>query len=194
MENLPDTNPGLGLGAVDQLKRQEERNKQTALEINRRVFKSNTFPKLNWQHRPASIEEEDADSDIPDSAATELSSYSAFSRTPIEASQQAQPFSSSRTTKTTAAKPAPKIENIRLKVHYADDMRYITILATTPFDEILNHIRRKFGLAGALKLRTRDEDDDMITMADQEDLDTAVAMSLDAAGAERRTAAKLEVC
>lgn len=87
----------------------------------------------------------------------------------------------------------PDIRKFRVKVHAADDIRYIMIGPTIDFAEFEGRIRGKFGFRSRLKIRMRDEGD-MITMGDQDDLDLLLSSAKDAARKEGSDMAKMEVC
>ncbi|KAF2167735.1 hypothetical protein M409DRAFT_53709 [Zasmidium cellare ATCC 36951] len=67
----------------------------------------------------------------------------------------------------------PSLRKIRLKVH-AEDMRYVMTYPDVKFEEVVEQIRNKFGFQGAFKVKMRDEEGDMVTMADAEDWEMAV--------------------
>jgi hypothetical protein len=61
------------------------------------------------------------------------------------------------------------------------------------FRDFVDQIRLKFGLRQAFKVMMR-EDGDMITMADQDDLEMAIEMAKDNAKRRREETGKMEVC
>ena len=65
--------------------------------------------------------------------------------------------------------------NLKIKVH-AEDVRYIMVPYDIEFPDLVDRIRDKFGLRRRFKIKVRDDDSDgdMITMADQDDLDIAI--------------------
>lgn len=85
-----------------------------------------------------------------------------------------------------------EIRKFRVKVHAQDDTRYIMIGADIDFGEFEGRIREKFGFRGRLRIRMRDEGD-MITMADQDDLDLLLSLARDAARKEQHDMGKMEV-
>lgn len=85
-----------------------------------------------------------------------------------------------------------EIRKFRVKVHAQDDTRYIMIGADIEFGEFEGRIREKFGFRGRLRIRMRDEGD-MITMADQDDLDLLLSLARDAARREQNDMGKMEV-
>lgn len=85
------------------------------------------------------------------------------------------------------------MQKVRVKVHANEDTRYIMIAPSISFQELVETVARKFAVVGGIKLKTRDEEGDMITMGDQEDLDMAVGMCKEVAAKERTEMGKLEV-
>jgi hypothetical protein len=77
-------------------------------------------------------------------------------------------------------------------VHAVEDTRYIIIGPTNSFSEFEGKIRDKFGFRCLLKIRMQDEGD-MITMVDQEDLDLLFSSSREAAIREGSEMGKMEV-
>jgi len=95
-----------------------------------------------------------------------------------------------------ATSPAPAVTRIiRLKVHYDDDTRYIIVQASITFAELVTSIVKKFKLHATkdLVVRTRDEDGDSITIADQEDLEAACVVCAERAAKEASEYLRLEV-
>lgn len=92
-------------------------------------------------------------------------------------------------------RPAPPtMRKIRIKVHAPEDTRYVMASAAPLFTELLKQVRSKFGLErDVIKLRIRDEDGDMITLGDQDDLDLAVAGCREVAAVEKVDMGKMEV-
>jgi hypothetical protein len=86
----------------------------------------------------------------------------------------------------------PEVRRFRTKVHAPDDIRYIMIGPTVEFAEFEGKIREKFGFQGGLKMRVQD-DGDMITMVDQEDLDLLLASAREVARREGSEMGKMEV-
>jgi hypothetical protein len=77
-------------------------------------------------------------------------------------------------------------------VHAPDDIRYIMIGPTVQFAEFETRIREKFGFKCPLKMRVQD-DGDMITMVDQEDLDLLLTSAREVARREGSEMGKMEV-
>ncbi|CRL18627.1 Octicosapeptide/Phox/Bem1p [Penicillium camemberti] len=86
----------------------------------------------------------------------------------------------------------PEIQKFRVKVHAPDDTRYIMIGPNIEFREFENRIREKFGFKCPLKMKVQD-DGDMITMVDQEDLDLLVSSAKEVAKRERSEMGKIEI-
>ena len=71
--------------------------------------------------------------------------------------------------------PDPELTSLRIKVHHADDTRYIMLSTDTPFETFTDRVREKFRLGDkGFKVKVRDEGD-LITMGDRDDWDMAVA-------------------
>lgn len=87
----------------------------------------------------------------------------------------------------------PEVRRFRVKVHALEDTRYIMVEASIAFGEFEGRIREKFGFRGLLRIRMRD-DNDMITMGDQEDLDLLMMAARDEARRENQDMGKIEVC
>ncbi|KAF2115885.1 hypothetical protein BDV96DRAFT_612483 [Lophiotrema nucula] len=83
------------------------------------------------------------------------------------------------------------VSKVRVKVH-AGDTRYVFITPDTLMREFVQSIRDKFGIRQNFKVEIRD-DDDMITMADQDDLDMAIQTAKSMARKENADMAKMEV-
>ena len=88
---------------------------------------------------------------------------------------------------------APR-QTIRLKLHYGDDTRYIVAQENVSFEELGTLIANKFKLKEIdFICKTRDEDGDLITMADQEDLEAAFVVCTERAVKEGNEHLRLEV-
>lgn len=85
----------------------------------------------------------------------------------------------------------PAMKKIRVKVH-ADDTRYVLVGTAVEFPDFVDQVRAKFGLRQAFKIKIKD-DGDMITMADQEDLDMAIEAAKSGAKREKSDMGKMEV-
>lgn len=86
----------------------------------------------------------------------------------------------------------PEIRRFRTKVHAPVDTRYIMIGATIEFAGFEARIREKFGFRCPLKMKVQD-DGDMITMVDQEDLELLLSSAREVARRERSEMGKMEV-
>jgi hypothetical protein len=89
-------------------------------------------------------------------------------------------------------KSVPDIRKIRVKVH-AEDTRYVMIGTAVEFADFIAQIRQKFGMRQNFKVKIKDEGD-MITMADQDDLEMAISQAKTDARKERADMGKMEVC
>lgn len=96
-----------------------------------------------------------------------------------------------RSPTTRTASRRPDIRTIRVKVH-AEDTRYVFIEPNKAFRDFVAQIREKFGLRQNFKIKIKDEED-MITMSDQDDLDMAIQNSRTVARREKAEMGKMEV-
>lgn len=88
---------------------------------------------------------------------------------------------------------APSMRKIRVKVHAPEDTRYVMAGALPVYTELLEQVRVKFSFKSDIRLRIRDEDGDMVTVGDQDDLDLAVMACKESAGIERAEMGKMEI-
>ncbi|KAL4807252.1 hypothetical protein BDV18DRAFT_114735 [Aspergillus unguis] len=86
----------------------------------------------------------------------------------------------------------PEVRRFRVKVHSLEDTRYIIVPPTIDFVELEARIREKFGFQMLLKIKMQDEGD-MITMVDQEDLDLLFMASREIARREGSEMGKMEI-
>lgn len=88
----------------------------------------------------------------------------------------------------------PDIRKVRVKVH-SDDVRYIMVGIAVEFPDLVDRIRDKFGMRRRFKIKIRDEDSpsEMITMADQDDLEMAMMSVKSQARKQKLEVGKLEV-
>jgi hypothetical protein len=100
--------------------------------------------------------------------------------------------SSNSNRRESARRSGPAMKKIRVKVH-ADDTRYVMVGTAVEFRDFIDQIRAKFGIRQSFKVKIKD-DADMITMADQDDLDMAIETAKSAARKERSEMGKMEVC
>ncbi|KAG6866212.1 hypothetical protein C0991_007237 [Blastosporella zonata] len=64
---------------------------------------------------------------------------------------------------------------IRVKVHYQDDVRGMTLTPETPFEEFMEKITSKFGKSiNGLSLKFKDEDGGKVTLRDDSDFELAI--------------------
>lgn len=140
------------------------------------------YTRSKQQRRPAYIEEEDEDdydgSDLDDAE------FEMMSRTK---SRRRSPARSTRSGGSNRG-AGPKI---RVKVH-AGDTRYVFVTPDQSMREFSQSIREKFGLRNNFKVEIKD-DGDMITMADQDDLEMAIQTAKSAARKEGSDMPKMEV-
>ena len=90
-----------------------------------------------------------------------------------------------------ASRRAGDIRKIRVKVH-AEDTRYVMIGTAIEFIDFVDQVRLKFGMRRSFKIKIKD-DEDMITMADQDDLDMALSSAVSGAKREGSDMGKMEV-
>jgi hypothetical protein len=86
----------------------------------------------------------------------------------------------------------PDIRNVRVKVHAHEDTRYMMFGSMVEYGDFEGKIREKFGIKSKLRIRMQDEGD-MITMGDQDDLDMLLFTAKEAARRENSDMAKMEV-
>lgn len=90
--------------------------------------------------------------------------------------------------------PAPVLRKIRVKV-FASDTRYVMIQPDVSYDTFVEQIRKKFGYAGkeSFKLKMKDEEGDMVTMGDEDDLEMLITITKEQASKEGAEMGKMEV-
>lgn len=90
--------------------------------------------------------------------------------------------------------PAAVIRKIRVKV-FASDTRYVMIQPDASYDTFVEQIRKKFGYASkeSFKLKVKDEEGDMVTMGDEDDLEMLVTITKEQASKEGAEMGKMEV-
>ncbi|KAJ9299899.1 hypothetical protein DTO271G3_2783 [Paecilomyces variotii] len=86
----------------------------------------------------------------------------------------------------------PDVRKFRVKVHAEGDIRYIMIPGSIDYGEFEGRIREKFGFRSRLRIKMKDEGD-MITMADQDDLDLLISNAKDMARREGNDMGKMEI-
>ncbi|KAF2761386.1 hypothetical protein EJ05DRAFT_263117 [Pseudovirgaria hyperparasitica] len=139
-----------------------------------------TYSRNSKSRRPMYIEEEDED-DLDDDI--DGAQFEMVSR---QKSRREAPTRSG-----TTRRGGTDVSKIRVKVH-AEDTRYVLIDPNPAFAVFADQIRTKFGIRKNFKIKIKDEDD-MITMADQDDLDMATMTALASAKREKADMAKMEV-
>lgn len=87
----------------------------------------------------------------------------------------------------------PVVKSIHFKLHHNDEIRYIVVVVSISLGELLQQISSKIETTRKIRLRTRDEDDDLITMGDQEDLDILIAACKRRAEAQSVDVGKMEI-
>jgi hypothetical protein len=90
----------------------------------------------------------------------------------------------------------PDIRKVRVKVHAADDTRYIMVGMAVEFDDLVDRVRGKFAIRNRFKIKIRDDDmpdGDMTTMGDQDDLEMTMMTVKANAKKERLDMGKMEV-
>ena len=150
--------------------------------------KSYTRSRNGKSTRPAYIDEEEEDdysqSDVDDAE------FEMVSRSKTRRRSPARSNTSSR--RSDREREREVVTKIRVKVH-AGDTRYVFIDQNKTMREFVQQIREKFGIRNNFKVEIRD-DDDMITMADQDDLDMAIQSAKSLARKENSDMPKMEVC
>ncbi|KAG9537573.1 hypothetical protein KCU79_g20612, partial [Aureobasidium melanogenum] len=89
----------------------------------------------------------------------------------------------------------PVLRKIRVKV-FASDTRYVMIQPDVSYDTFVKQIRKKFGYHAAkesFKLKMKDEEGDMVTMGDEDDLEMLVTSAREQASKEGTEMGKMEV-
>ncbi|KAB2580302.1 Phox/Bem1p [Lasiodiplodia theobromae] len=136
------------------------------------------------QQRPMYIEEEEED---------------AFDQSDIDSGEfEMVPTRSRSTRRPSTNRPRGQsqrrsvgLRTIRVKVH-ADDTRYVFLDPYARFDQFVGQIRDKFGLRANFKIKIKDEQD-FITMSDQDDLDMAIMTCKQEAKREKAEMGKMEI-
>ncbi|KAJ4377365.1 hypothetical protein N0V83_000190 [Neocucurbitaria cava] len=140
------------------------------------------YPRSKQRRQPAYIEEEEEDdydgSDLDDAE---------FEMMPRSKSRRRSPTRSSKSGGSNRGVGG----KIRVKVH-SGDTRYVFINQDQTIREFWQSIREKFGVRNNFKVEIKD-DGDMITMADQDDLDMAIQTAKSIARKEGSDMAKMEV-
>lgn len=87
---------------------------------------------------------------------------------------------------------AYELSKIRVKLHYQDDVRGMTMTPDMPFDEFLERVTQKFGKAlDGLGMKFKDEDGGKVTLRDDSDFEMAIETARELA--KGRAEGKLEI-
>jgi leucyl aminopeptidase (aminopeptidase T) len=78
---------------------------------------------------------------------------------------------------------------------FAQDTRYVLIAPNVSYDAFVEQIRKKFGYVGreSFKLKMKDEEGDMVTIGDEDDLEMLMCGAKEQAGREGVEMGKMEV-
>ena len=85
-----------------------------------------------------------------------------------------------------------RLKDVRVKVHYGDDARFIMLTPDVAFAYFVEKVREKLHLKGGFKCKIQDEGD-LITMGDGDDWDMAMSSVRKEARAEGVEMGKMEV-
>lgn len=149
-------------------------SEQTQQQPQHQRSKSNAF-----SYRSQTIEEEEEEGEMVDVAGTPL----AFEIISPRAAHQRHQSQNRRQS---------ELRKLRIKVH-GEDMRYVMTTPDVKYDGLVEQIRQKFALKGSFKLKIKDEEGDLVTMADQDDLDMAIGMCKSAALKDKADMGKMEM-
>jgi hypothetical protein len=89
--------------------------------------------------------------------------------------------------------PVATMRRIRIKVHAPEDTRYLMASTAPIYTELLEQVKTKFSIKSDVRLRIKDEDGDMVTVGDQDDLDLALMVCKDSAESQRAEMGKMEI-
>ena len=123
-----------------------------------------------------------------DSSGGSLDDFEMINEPPRQARSNREPSRSRGTSQSRQI----DIRNVRIKVHCADDTRYIMVSTTVLFEEFLERVREKFNLKQSFRVKMKDEGD-MITVGDRDDWDMAVQTCRREARKSGEDMARLEV-
>lgn len=85
-----------------------------------------------------------------------------------------------------------RLKDVRVKVHYGDDARFVMLTPDVAFASFMEKVREKLRPKGVFKCKIQD-DGDLITMGDGEDWDMAMSNVRKEARAEGVEMGKMEV-
>ncbi|KAK1820190.1 hypothetical protein LTR12_005341 [Friedmanniomyces endolithicus] len=167
---------------------QQQQQPQQQLPMHQRSRSS----ALNPPYMPIAIAEENEDEDHEGESADSIHDLSSDEPLAFEIIPP-RPPAGTRHRSHSRRPPPPEIRKIRIKVH-AEDMRYVMTTPTVTFAELTELIRLKFGLGvSGFRLKIKDEEGDLVTLTDQEDLEMAVGICRVSAAKERAEMGKMEV-
>ncbi|KAK0960763.1 hypothetical protein LTR91_019582 [Friedmanniomyces endolithicus] len=167
---------------------QQQQQQQQQLPMHQRSRSS----ALNPPYMPIAIAEENEDEDHEGESADSIHDLSSDEPLAFEIIPPRPPAGTRRRSHSRRP-PPPEIRKIRIKVH-AEDMRYVMTAPTVTFAELTELIRLKFGLGvSGFRLKIKDEEGDLVTLSDQEDLEMAVGICRVSAAKEWAEMGKMEV-
>ena len=85
-----------------------------------------------------------------------------------------------------------RLKDVRVKVHYGDDARFIMLTPDVAYDNFVEKVKEKLHLKGGFKCKIQDEGD-LITMGDKDDWQWAMSSVRKEARAEGVEMGKMEV-
>ncbi|KAG6828074.1 hypothetical protein H0H92_009336 [Tricholoma furcatifolium] len=86
-----------------------------------------------------------------------------------------------------------ELVKIRIKLHYQDDVRGMTLNPDTPFEEFLDKVTSKFGKGiNGLDLKFKDEDGGRVSLKDDSDYELAIETARESS--KGKPEGKLEIC
>ncbi|KIW62639.1 hypothetical protein PV04_10796 [Phialophora macrospora] len=136
-------------------------------------------PTQRRQEPPLYLNEEDEYIDEEEMSSEDMSGFEPVRRAPSR-------------TGTMRSSKRPDMRKIRVKCHFNEDTRYLMIGAVIDFGDLESKIREKFGIKDQLKIKMQD-DGDLITVADQDDLEMLLSSVRSQARKERTEMGKMEV-
>ncbi|KAK0267265.1 hypothetical protein LTR35_016438 [Friedmanniomyces endolithicus] len=167
---------------------QQQQKPQQQLPMHQRSRSS----ALNPPYMPIAIAEENEDEDHEGGSADSIHDLSSDEPLAFEIIPP-RPPAGTRHRSHSRRPPPPEIRKIRIKVH-AEDMRYVMTTPSVTFAELTELIRLKYGLGvSGFRLKIKDEEGDLVTLSDQEDLEMAVGICRVSAAKERAEMGKMEV-
>ena len=158
----------------------KEKSRSPTSDLLSRRLSRHDLPFRRFPGRHGSIVEEDGDNTISTRAHSTTSSLSGERNN-----------TDGRTLSNRSLPPV--IKNIHFKLHHNDEIRYVVVAVGMPFAELLQQISTKVETTRKIRLRTRDEDDDLITIGDQEDLDILISACKQRAEAQSLDTGKMEI-